>query len=345
MCDEKAKRFGYRSEKRRYRCLSCNHVFFRHLHQVTTWEDFYAFNRYIRGYWNRDAAKEACSFSDRTIFTRFTKFLDHPLTSEDIWKILPPKTLATNIPWVYGCDGKWLGRIGVFFIHRNVTTKENLYWSFMKSESYEVVSKDCSILITLLENHLPVGAVSDWKGSIVSSVASFFGNIPHQRCLAHIDRDAKRLLPLYSPYEATQELRRIASLLLLVEKPTDVPVWQAYFVRWEKQYGQMLTEKTIAPQEETRSWWYTHRNLRRAWRLLTHDIDPLFVFLINPLIPKTNNALEGVNSNLKQKLGNHRGMSITRQTAFLSWYMAFTRSKSEQDLKKLWAYWKSKFSR
>jgi transposase-like protein len=279
------------------------------------------------------------------LFARFTQFLDHPLTAADVWHVLPPTTATMTTLWVYGCDGKWLGRVGVFFIHRNVTTKENIWWSFMKSESYDAVAHDVSMLTDSLGVRLPQGAVSDWKGAIVSAVASYFGPIPHQRCLAHVEREAKRLLPERSPFEATQALRRIASLLFLVEKSSDVMVWQAYFPRWEKRYGSMLKEKTIAPTAHTRSWWYTHGNLRRAWRLLTHDTRPFFVFLTSPLIPKTNNALEGVNSNLKQKLGNHRGMSTDRQAAFLSWYMAFTRSTSEKDLKKLWAYWKMKFSR
>ena len=191
----------------------------------------------------------------------------------------------------------------------------------MKSESYASIATDCSMLARLLSDHLPMGAVSDWKGAIVSAVASYFGPIPHQRCLVHVEREAKRLLPKHSPFEATLALRRIALMLHLVEKPTDPAVWQTALLRWEKRYGFMLTEKTRTTSTETRSWWYTHGNLRSAWRLLTHDPDPLFIFLINPLIPKTNNALEGVNSNLKQKLGNHRGMSIERQTAFLFWYM------------------------
>jgi hypothetical protein len=233
----------------------------------------------------------------------------------------------------------------VFFIHRNVSTKENLFWSFMKSESYESIGRDIRLLTNLLDAQKPEGAVSDWKGAIVSSIASHFGPIPHQRCLAHVEREARRLLPKHSPFDATLALRRIASMLTLVEKQSDPQVWKTLLSRWEKRYGHMLTEKTYAPQAKTRSWWYTHGNLRRAWRLLTHNQHPLFVFLTNPLIPKTNNALEGVNSNLKQKLGNHRGMSKQRQAAFLSWYMAFTRSKSPENMKKLWGYWKSEFSR
>jgi len=67
--------------------------------------------------------------------------------------------------------------------------------------------------------------------------------------------------------------------------------------------------------------------------------------MINRLIPKTNNALEGVNVNLKQKLGDHRGMNTARQAAFLSWYLAFTRVKTGKSLKKLWVWWKTEFSR
>lgn len=284
-------------------------------------------------------------WSRPTLSVPFGQFLDHPLMASDVWEALPPETATTSQEWAYGCDGKWLGRAGVFFIHRNVTTKENLWWSFMASETYEAIGRDCKALADRLEHHLPMGAVSDWKGAIVSAVASHFGEIPHQRCLAHVTRGAKRFLPRNSPFDATKKLRWIAENIIILETSRDPAVWKMLLTRWDKEYGCMLKEKTMAPAGETRHWWYTHGNLRRAWRLLTYDQDPLFVFLINPLIPNTNNALEGVNSNLKQKLGAHRGMKVTRQAAFLSWYMAFTRSKSDKDLKKLWAYWKSKFSR
>jgi len=58
----------------------------------------------------------------------------------------------------------------------------------------------------------------------------------------------------------------------------------------------------------------------------------------------SNNSLEGVNSQLKQKLGEHRGMKTNQQVSFLSWYLTFKRIKSPQDLKKLWDVWKSEFS-
>lgn len=212
----------------------------------------------------------------------------------------------------------------------------------MGSESYEMLHRDLEQLTVLLGTHLPSGAVSDWSGAIVAAVSSHFGAIPHQRCLAHIVRHAKRLLPKHSPFAATQKLRWIASLLPQIEESQDPMIWKRLLLRWEQEYGHLLKEKTLAEAGMTRKWWYTHGNLRRAWRLLTVDQDTFFLFLTNSLVPKTNNALEGVNGNLKQKLGDHRGMNTTRQASFLSWYMVFTRVTKKGDLKRLWGYWKNK---
>lgn len=88
--------------------------------------------------------REGSGYAERTLARRYAQFLDHPLTAKEVWHILPPETDTILQPWVYGCDGKWLGRVGVFFIHRNVTNKENLFWSFMTSESYEAIGKDCA---------------------------------------------------------------------------------------------------------------------------------------------------------------------------------------------------------
>ena len=71
--------------------------------------------------------------------------------------------------------------------------------------------------------------------------------------------------------------------------------------------------------------------------LLTKNQENLFVYLHHQFIPKTNNGLEGVNSQLKRKLGNHRGMKAQQQAAFCFWALAFSRVKNRADLKRLWA--------
>ena len=167
-------------------------------------------------------------------------------------------------------------------IHRDVTNKENLFWSFHKSESYGALHEDLiklSGLIAQSGGNYPVGAVSDWKRAIVTAVASHFGPIPHQRCLSHVLRLAKKLLPKNSPIEATLKLREITLDLKNISDNNEKEQWQEEIAQWEKQYGHLLKEKTVGLPENKKKWWYTHGNLRRAIRLLTKDQDNLFKFL------------------------------------------------------------------
>jgi len=285
--------------------------------------------------------------SRKTLSKKFKPFFDHPLTAEEVWKIWPPRISQTQEPWVYGVDGKWLRRQGVILIHRDITHKENLFWSFHKSESYLALHEDLtklSGLIAQTSGNLPVGAVSDWKMAIVIAVACHFGPIPHQRCLAHVMRLAKRLLPEHSPIEATLALRQIALDLKAIQDHKEKQRWQAKLKHWEANYGSLLREKTLGSPEIKKKWWYTHGSLRRGYRLLTHDQEPLFVYLNHRLIPKSTNSLEGINSQLDQRLGNHRGMKIAQQVAFVFWYLTFGKEGNNlPKLRRLWDYWKRAF--
>lgn len=278
----------------------------------------------------------------KTLSLRFKIFFKRPIPPEKLWTIFPPQIVLSKTDWVYGTDGKFLHRDGVFLIHRDVTHGENLYWSFAKSESYLAFDTDLKVLSGLINNpggNLPKGAISDWKGAIVMAVNMHFGPIPHQRCLTHVLRMAKRLLPENSPFVATRSLRKIAQELINVEFWQDEVDWLWDLKCWEEKYSYMLKEKTIGVKTR-KKWWYTHGNLRRGYRLLTHEQKPFFVHLYNPLINHSNNSLEGVNSQLKQKLGEHRGMKTNQQVSFLSWYLTFKRIKNKRDLKKLWDIWK-----
>ena len=176
-------------------------------------------------------------------------------------------------------------------------------------------------------------------------MASHFGHIPHQRCLVHVLRSLKRLLPKKSNIEATLKLREISKEIIDLNNEIDVWHWQEKLADWRIKYGDLLIAKTKSENKNSKKkWWYTHGNLRRAWRLLTKDQDPFFVYIDYELIPKSNNSLEGVNSQLKQKLGNHRGMKYQQQVSFAFWYFTFSRVKSVADLKKLWVGWKKLYN-
>lgn len=227
-------------------------------------------------------------------------------------------------------------------VYRDVTHGENIFYSFHLSESYQALCADLDQLRKLFVDHPPSGVISDWKGSIRSGVDINLGQTPHQRCLTHVGREAKRLLPKRSSFQAVIVLRRLAKLLLQIKTKKEERSWKGELIGWEMAFGHLLKEKTISNDiNGSKKWWYTHGDLRRAWRLLTDDWYPFFVFLDHPLIPNTNNSLEGVNSQAKRSLGNHRGMKTLQQVSFLFWYLTFTRTKSKQELKKLWDWWKA----
>ena len=284
-----------------------------------------------------------------TLSVKFRPFFTRSLSAAEVWSVLPPRLAAS---WIYGMDGKWLKRLGVFFLHRNVTTGENLYWSFQPSESYPAVLGDLIKLIELMDNQLgekpvkPLAAVSDWKGAIVAAVAAVFGDIPHQRCLTHVTRTLKLLLPEKSPLEATLALREISLQLIGITDENEVASWFTRLADWYDHWGYLLKVRTKNTDPATkRKWWYTHGNLRRAWRQITHDPEPFFHHLSCLLLPHSNNSLEGTISQATNKLNDHRGMKLDQQVAFLNWHFTFTRVKTNQDLRKLWAYWRSRKNR
>ncbi|NTU74015.1 transposase [Candidatus Roizmanbacteria bacterium] len=160
--------------------------------------------------------------------------------------------------------------------------------------------------------------------------------MPHQRCLTHVQRQLFTFLPARSPLLATRALRRIASYLFDIETPQDLAVWKQMLTRWEDEYGYLSKERAIVQESHTRSWWFAHGNLRRAMKLLHCNEQHLFAYLAHPVLPKTNNSLEGVNSQIKCKLSNHRGMKTPQQVIYIFLLLTFSRVKTRGDLTQLW---------
>lgn len=281
--------------------------------------------------------EEDLDVSRKTVSHKFQPFFTYPPTPQDIWGLFPP---VFSPLWVLSMDGKWLRRFGVILIYRNATDGQILWWSWAPSESYSALGADMHHLEERCSLHPPSGVVSDWKGSMVGTGAQYFGDIPHQRCLAHVVRDSERLLPKYSPIQGTQELRKIGKEVIFVKTQTHKEVWITWLQCWYVFYGDLLTEKSYKENPLTGKlrWWYTHTNIRAAYRILTKDQDHLFVHLDHPQIPNTNNGLEGVNSNLKGKLTDHRGMKYPQQVSFVFWYLTLQKVKTTTELKRLWDY-------
>lgn len=307
--------------------------------------DFIKFYDFVLNKVNKLAIIEKEYISRTSLWRKFKPFFSYKPTPEDSVFLLPKNTSNINSKlWVLGIDGKWLRRQGVVMIYRNITNKTNLYWSFHLSESYEAVKQDFEKLLPIIKSNFPSGVISDWKGSIVSGINTFLPPLPHQRCLTHVKRQLMTFLPLRSPILATRELRAIAKEIIKINSYGEKDLWVKATNNWIEKYQLLLKEKTIGINTK-KKWWYTHGNIRRAVKLLTFDKKHLFAYLSYSFLPKTNNALEGSNSQIKTKLSNHRGMKTPQQVIYLFWLFTFKRVKNRKDLRQLWDRLKNKIYR
>ena len=66
---------------------------------------------------------------------------------------------------------------------------------------------------------------------------------------------------------------------------------------------------------EDGKWHFTHRRTRSAFYSLKRNLNALFTFENFPAdqVPRTNNAIESLNSVLKMRLRLHRGLSKERR--------------------------------
>ena len=343
-----SKRKGFDSTgKRRFVCLSCRRTFGKPKKLTTNFSDLVKFRDFIVNKLNKEAVLEKEYISRTSLWRKFKPFFSYSPTPEDSVFLLSINTLNVDepTPWTLGIDGKWLRRQGVIMIYRDVTNKLNLYWSFHLSESYAAIEKDFERLNPIIKYSLPSGVITDWKGAIVSAVNIYLtSSIPHQRCLAHVQRELLRLLPLRSPFPETQKLRIIAKVIIDIKTHEEKYYWMTSVNYWISKHQDILNKKTIGVDTK-KKWWYTHGNLRRAVKLLTFDEKHLFTYLDYPFVPDTNNSLEGSNSQIKTKLSNHRGMKTPQQVTYLFWLFTFRRVKNRRDLKMLWDSLKNKIHR
>lgn len=217
-------------------------------------------------------------------------------------------------------DATYFGAWGCVIVYK--AGKDIRYWQFATREYYDVYIAGLRWLMKT--GYVVHGVTSDWHGSIVAAVQSILPTVPHQRCLVHTQRLCQTLITTRPKTEAGYMLLRIVRELNHLHNQYDVRIWTNWLLLWEKRYGKLIKERTQGRKENgTRTWWYTHKNLRRAFRTLNASQAHLFLYLDYRGLDKDTNGLEAEFTHVKGKLGAHRGLSRKRRRAYISWYLFF----------------------
>lgn len=236
------------------------------------------------------------------------------------WRHAPPSPRIDTEDDVLVLDAISCGT-GVAFILRTVN-RPQATWGFGARENAEGWFKALQFV-----TGEPRAIVSDHQKGLRLAVKLAFPDALHQRCQAHILRQALTWITRRPKTLAGKTLRVLALRLSSVETENDARQWSATLLRWHAVFKPLLSEKSAGPNGRT---WFTHRYLRSAATLLRGSVPEAFTFTIASLIPKTSNHVEGgLNPQLKEHLRRHRGLPTERQRALVAFFLAgWNREKS-----------------
>lgn len=204
----------------------------------------------------------------------------------------------------------WGRRFGVMLFKDSIT-KENLLKYYVKSETNAKYKNGIEKLKS--EGFEIIAIVCDGRRGLINS----FENTPVQMCQFHQVAIIRRYLTMNPKLPASIELVKIVSLMKQTDKESFIGALNEWYFKWKS----FLNERTI--NEETGRSFYTHKNLRSAYRSLKTNLKWLFTWYdyIDLNIPNTTNAIDGHFADLKNKLRNHNGLSLERKKKFIDGFL------------------------
>jgi len=194
------------------------------------------------------------------------------------------------------------------------------WWRYSTGEKVFEIAQD---LRKLKEAGVVCSSVtSDGGPGIIRAVRRVYPNIPHQRCVVHLQRDARRLVTQRPRLDAGKELSSLIPRLSDIKTHKDKDSWVKDFENWSRCWEGFLKRKSSGFTDDGRPIsWYTHKQLKRADALIKNAIPNLFHYLDDPNIQRTSNGLEGRFSGFKQHYRQHRGLSKKRREGYIAWYL------------------------
>ena len=224
---------------------------------------------------------------------------------------LPNSSILSNQKVWLATDATHFKSWGCFYVTRAVGIYHPLAVSFHQRECYETALKHLSSIRKLSV----VGYTTDGRRGLVAAYQELFPDAVHQRCLVHIQMRVRTLLTSRPKLPAGKDLLYLSGQLTKVKNIHQANCLWELFEIWHQQYDFILKERTYSGK----SWWYTHRNIRSAWRHILNAADNLFVFLDYPNSTYHNNHLEGLFGQRKPALYRHRGLSRRKIASALLW--------------------------
>lgn len=254
------------------------------------------------------------------------KYRVHPLTIRNrLHRILNrtppiPVDLTTSGSCWLVTDATHFKRWGCLLVTKTTTTAHPLAVSFHPREDYASVVDHLEPLSDLTVG----GYTTDGKPGLVAAYRQVFPGVKHQRCLVHIRMRVQTLLTSKPKLPMGRQLLDLIQMLCPIKDAVNATIWWELFADWYDTNLPIINQRTYTG----RSWWYTHKNLRKAARHVLNAADNLFVFINQPNSVSHTNHLEGTFGQRKPALVRHRGLSRKRVANTLLWTFYLLSKKS-----------------
>jgi hypothetical protein len=166
----------------------------------------------------------------------------------------------------------------------------------------------------------PQVVVCDGGTGIAAAVRTIWPGTRIQRCLFHVQLNVRQHLTLKPRTDAGRRLLALSRMLSQVRTIEDAIGWQQHLDAWWQAHGHLTRERTYFRNGQ---WGFTHERLRKAWLLLRKlaRSGTLFTYLEHDCARTTSPLEGGINSQIKNVLRDHRGMSEEHMKRAAEWFL------------------------
>ena len=277
-----------------YKCHACGKQFIGgdRIEPDQVWSEFLSGKQTL----SQLAKRHKCSI--RTIQRKLT-----------LHRIRIPRKAPRNI--IILMDTTYWGRSFGVMLFKDDITKENLLKYYVKTETNSLYRKGVEQLKS--QGFTIDAIVCDGRRGLIQS----FSGVPVQMCQFHQVAIIRRYITKTPRLIASVALKEVVSLM----KHTDKESFEGALNQWYSEWEGFLAERTL--NIETGKSHYTHKRIRSAYKSLKNNLPWLFTWYdnIEMKIPNTTNAIDGHFANLKTKLRNHNGLSISNKMKFIDGFL------------------------
>lgn len=289
-------RNGRKNSKQLYKCKECGKQFLggRRRNKVQVITD------YVEGKQTLSQLAQRYRISERTIQRDLAGM-------RFVRKIAKVKDVTIQLDTTY-----WGRNFGLMVIKYALRNKI-LWHKYVRNET---ISQYMEGISWLKSNGFRIyGAVIDGMRGLAQALYP----IPVQMCQFHQILITRRYLTQEPELEASIELLSLVKNITKMDKESFVGA----FNDWSEKYQNVINERIRDKRIKRHTPSYMRPKLRSAYLSLRRNMNLLWTFYDRPEtgLPNTNNALEGVFSDIKSKVRAHRGISKDNRRKLLDEYI------------------------